>query len=340
MKWLQPLFADIDLPSRYQQRVPPLVTKLVVAGNCLGTMAIVRALLDLIWPGVAPMALIFPPIMMATLFAGLLSGTITLTVGMLWAWYVVMPVANKSLMASPAAVPTVAAVAIIGVITLLTAYVFREAVRQAQLDRNRQIADRDLFLREVEHRVKNNFAIVISLLDLQQRRAEPATAEALATAKARIEGISRAHQHLYRGDIQQADTVEISTYLSELCAALADALSLERHIELHCDSDAVAVDRDRAVSIGLVVNELVTNAAKHAFAGRDSGRIDVMCRAQAPGLRITVADDGVGIAPRKPASRQGGLGTKLVDAFARQAGGTVAVESDGSGTRVSVDLAA
>ena len=339
MKWLWPLSQDIDLPSRFKDRLPPIATRLIVAGNCLGTMAIIRALLDMITPGAAPFALVYPAVMMATLFAGLLAGAITLVVSVLWAWYFIMHPYHSFAFDDPSGPKWIAVVMIAGVITLLVAYVCREAVRTAQAERMQQIADRDLFLREVEHRVKNNFAIVISLLDLQRRRADPATADALSTAKARIEGIARAHQHLYRGASGASDTIEMSAYLKELCSALGEALSLEGGFELHCASDRVAVDRDRAVSIGLIVNELVTNAAKHAFAGRNHGRIDVACRRDLSGLRVSVVDNGIGFQPATPPTRQGGLGSKLIEAFARQAGGTVTVNSDATGTRVVVDLA-
>src|SRR5690606_3710240 len=101
-------------------------------------------------------------------------------------------------------------------------------------------------------------------LDLQRRRAsDPGTQEALGAALSRVESIARAHRHLYRGG-GSAGSVEMKDYLPDLCAALADALFLHGTITLQCTTDSVQMPRDRAVSIGLVVNELVTNAVKHA----------------------------------------------------------------------------
>jgi len=99
--------------------------------------------------------------------------------------------------------------------------------------------------------------------------------------------------------------------------------------------------RDRAVSIGLIVNELVTNAAKHAFAGRETGRIEVRFEAAAPGWKLVVRDDGIGM-PEKPraARKDGGLGQKLIDGFVRQARGTAKTESGLDGTVVTVVLEA
>ncbi len=131
-------------------------------------------------------------------------------------------------------------------------------------------------------------------------------------------------------------------YLSDLCAALADALFLRGGITLSCDADESSVPRDRAVSIGLVVNELVTNAAKHAFPGRDIGTIKVMFRNRSGGgWTVTVSDDGVGL-PEAPAvtGPDNGLGGRLIEAFARQAGGALTTDSDRTGTRVTLELSA
>ena len=189
--------------------------------------------------------------------------------------------------------------------------------------------------------MKNNFAIVAGLLDLQKRRAaDPATAEALAIAQMRVDSIARAHRHLYRGT-GQPGTVEMRDYLGDLCTALSEALFLRGGITLSCHADQAAVPRDRAVSIGLVVNELVTNAAKHAFPGRDLGSITVTFRNRTGGgWSLAVTDDGVGLPERKPtAGTDDGLGSRLIEAFARQAGGTVTTDTDRTGTRVTLDLA-
>ena len=206
------------------------------------------------------------------------------------------------------------------------------------MERDREIADRDLFLEEFDHRVKNNFAIVAGLLDMQRRRAtDPATNDALGIAAARVDSIARAHRHLYRGG--QPGLVEMQDYLGDLCAALEEALLLRGGFKLECEITPAAVERDRAVSIGLVINELVTNAAKHAFTGRESGTIVVRLDKRGDGMTVSVADDGIGV-PDVPLTPEAGngLGTRLIAAFARQAGGTLHTDSDRTGTRVTLQL--
>ncbi|NWM19962.1 sensor histidine kinase, partial [Escherichia coli] len=132
-----------------------------------------------------------------------------------------------------------------------------------------------------------NFTLVAALLDMQRRRARDAeTQSALSSALARVDSIARAHRHLYRGAASSPGAVDMAVYLEELSAALAEALFLRGAITLDCVCDHGAIPRDRAVSIGLIVNELVTNAAKHAFVGRESGRIEVRFETAAAGWKL------------------------------------------------------
>ncbi|AJP73794.1 sensor histidine kinase [Sphingomonas hengshuiensis] len=132
--------------------------------------------------------------------------------------------------------------------------------------------------------------------------------------------------------------VDIAAYLHELCAALAEALFLRGAIALNCDAEPATMPRDRAVTLGLIVNELVTNAAKHAFTDRETGTITVRFVSAEPGWRLIVADNGTGI-PAERAPRPGsGLGQRLIDGFARQAGGTIDTRSGPKGTTVTVLL--
>jgi len=331
---------EIDLLDRLAPAVPPLVTQIGFAILCSAIAIGFRVLTDLFAPAAGPFALVYPAALLATLFGRGLCGLLTSAISLVYAWYYVLPDPGSFVMAQPADGPRLLVNAVACAVIVAVAASFRRLVREATLERDRQIADRDLFLEEFDHRVKNNFAIVASLLEMQRRRADPPTAEALGIALARIESIARAHRHLYRGS-QQPGAVQMSDYLNELCAALRTALMLDAQIALRCHADPAAMPRDRAVSIGLVVNELVTNAAKHAFAGRDRGMIDVRFVACPSGWRLTVTDDGIGIPPTpKPRASDGGLGTRLIDAFARQAGGTITTRSSDEGTTITFDIVA
>lgn len=329
---------EIDLPDRLAPAVPRWVTQLGVAVLCVAMGGLLRGMINLVAPGSAVFALVFPMIMIATLFARWPSGLITAAISITYAFYVIyLPGPGNGV--EPYL--TLFAIIVVAALTIGLAEIFRRAARQATQARDSEIADRDLMLAEFEHRVKNNFAIVASMLDLQRRRVgNEAAADALTSAMTRVDSIARAHRHLYRDG--QGSEVNVRDYLNDLCSALSEALLLRGGVTLDCDADAAPIKRDDAVSIGLVVNELVTNAAKHAFVGRETGEIHVSWkRRDEGGWRLTVADNGVGM-PTSPRARKrdGGLGTRLIEAFARQAGGTLTTASDGNGTCATMEIPA
>jgi two-component sensor histidine kinase len=330
---------ELDLPDRLAGYAPRRVTQLAIGLICAAIAIVLRTPFEHLAPGVGPFVLAFPMLLIATLLGGWQAGLVTGTISSLHIWYFVLPVHHTIVKNGLADTPRAILAAIAFAILLLVTEGFRRATISGMRERDRQLAERDLFLREFDHRVKNNFAMVAGLLDMQRRRtADPATKEALAAALARVEGIARAHAYLYRGSTGTAGT-DIRSYLGELCAALADTLPPHQKIEFAADIDAAVLPRDRAVSIGLVVNELVTNAAKHAFVGREAGTIRIGFARHGGGWRLTVGDDGVGLPAQLSDDRNGALGRRLVDAFARQADGTLSVESDSHGTRFTLDLA-
>lgn len=328
---------ELDLPDRLAPAIPRAVTQIGVALLCMAAIEVSRFAINAIAPGSAVFALAFPAIMVATLFARWQSGLLTAIISIIYTFFIIYLPSAQAKAVNPGF--AVFAVTVSAVATIVLAETFRRAVRRATRERDREIAERDLMLTEFEHRVKNNFQIVASMLDIQRRRvADPTAAEALGTAMMRVDSIARAHRHLYRDG--QASEVNVRDYLQDLCRTLADALLLRGAVTLDCDADEAPIQRDHAVSIGLVVNELVTNAAKHAFTGRDSGAISVSWKhKETGGWRLTVADDGVGMpsGPR-PKRKDGGLGQRLIEAFANQAGGSLTTTSDTHGTTVTMDV--
>jgi hypothetical protein len=137
-----------------------------------------------------------------------------------------------------------------GAVVIAVAQLFRASSRSDAAHGRAKVAERDLMLRELEHRMKNNFQTVAALLSTQLRRAtdEPAR-EALREALNRVTSISQAHHNLYApGDHTQG--VEMGVYLGELCDNLAEALLLGELVRLRCNIEPGALDRDRAVAIG------------------------------------------------------------------------------------------
>ncbi len=330
---------EFDIRERLSPIMPAWASQIAFAAFCIGAEAVVRAALNLFVPNAAPFALIFPATMTATLFAGWQAGLIVLVVSELMAWYFVLNPAPSFAISDPNDIPRMVVIGLSGLMVIALADLFRRTVQTVAAQKRAEIAERDLLLREIDHRIRNNFQMVSALIDIQRRRSdEPAVQLALTEILGRIESFSRAHRHLYRQQATAAQ-VDLREYLEGLCHALAQALSLHGAVVLTLTCDDGAIHRDKAVSIGLIVNELVTNAAKHAFLGRQSGRIAVAAHKTNEGWRLIVSDDGVGLESAKNAARpEGGLGRRLVDAFVRQANGALAMETGPAGSRIIVDL--
>jgi two-component sensor histidine kinase len=309
----------------------------VTAMVCLAAAGVTRVLIDALAPGIAPFVLIFPACLIAALIGGWRPGLATLAVSEVAAWGYLIP--PRGLIWKGEAQPgNLIAIFATGLIIVAAAQLFRAMARHEADDGQARLAERDLMLRELEHRMKNNFQTVSALIATQLRRATDEQAkEALREALGRIESITEAQRNLYAvGDNDRS--VDMAAYLQGLCGNLAEALFLGELVRLECRADAGVIDRDRAMAVGLIVNELVTNAAKHAFVDGHAGQIRVAFEREARGYRLIVEDNGRGL-PADFATRRQGLGRGLVEAFTRQAGGSLTIISS-PGARFEVELAA
>jgi two-component sensor histidine kinase len=182
-------------------------------------------------------------------------------------------------------------------------------------------------IRELQHRVKNSWQIIISFLSLQRRKADsPAGRQAFTSVMERVHAISLAHDLL--SPEQGISEVEFADYLHSLCTNIDPR---NGNVTVMVDAAAATLPLDRAVPAGLIVNELVTNAFKYAFDEGQPGRIAVQFTTQPDTSEacITVEDDGKGMGPQ----REGGLGLSLVDAFTRQLNGRLERDPVEKGTR-------
>ncbi len=324
---------DLNLRKRLQPDVPPWVTEWICAGLCAAVSGLLRLIVDLLIPGTPPYLFFFPLVLLATLLAGWRSGLIALTIMMLGVWYMVLSPSRFGPL-DGIEIATLLLNGLSGMVVIAVAQAFRHAYELAQTERAAKLDVRELLLKELNHRVKNNFQMVESLLDMQRRRAKDSQTEsALADALRRVHSMAQAHAFLYSPE-DAAEAIDLGAYLHDLCASLSDSLLLSGQVRLDCRADPCSVTRDRAVAVGLVVNELVTNAAKYAFPDARQGRILVALEDRPAGCELTVADDGVGM-PAIPMMKSEGMGRKLVESFARQSGGLM---TEGQGPGVSYVL--
>jgi two-component sensor histidine kinase len=197
----------------------------------------------------------------------------------------------------------------------------RERSLKAALERQQ------VLLREIHHRVKNSLQLVSSMLNLQAG-ADPALQRQLQEASSRVLAIARAHERLYKND--DVATLDLGGYLRDVCADLSLSIS-GGTVELAA-ADGIRVATDRAVPLGLVTIELITNAAKHAYPGERKGRIAVaLSKQDEKHLVLTVGDDGVGVPPEFDVQKSRGLGMRIVRAFAEQLGGELKIRARSPG---------
>ena len=221
----------------------------------------------------------------------------------------------------------IAAGAIIGSTVQRRASARGEAVALAEAAAEAQ--RREVLLRELQHRVKNNFQLILASISLQKRRFEEGPIHhALDHIANRINAISLAHDQL--APRHDAQAVDVAGYLRALCASIEQQVE---NVAIEIEADEVELSIDRAVPLGLVLNEAATNSVKHAFAEK-GGRILVRLQTGV-GFgegRLTISDDGHGF-EKRPSN---GSGLKLIESLARQIGGQVSTESSHDGTTTSV----
>lgn len=183
----------------------------------------------------------------------------------------------------------------------------------------------DLLLQEMSHRVKNKFAMITSIIGIQGRNAPPDVKRALDDVAARVQVMATVHQFLQLS--RHDGFIDMSEYLPSLCRALRDALCGPRAITLTVHAAPIHFAADNALTAGLIVNELVTNAFKYAFEADRPGKVVVKLAMEEDGLQLSVTDDGRGY----QLGQQAGLGTRLVNVLAAQLEGNAEWRSNGDG---------
>mgnify|MGYP001809644345 CR=1 FL=1 len=205
------------------------------------------------------------------------------------------------------------------------------------------LADKEILLKEVQHRVKNNLQVICSLLRLQAGRLDGAIRGAFDESLRRIQSMSLVHELLYRSE--EPARIDLADYLQELCARLQRSFGPSA-VRLVVEAESWTVDVDRAMPLAMIASELVSNALHHAHPTGGEGHIRVtLAPPGAGGGLLRVEDDGVGLPPHvgppSPGGRAGvttqekGLGLILVQSLVAQAGATLSIERDG-GTRFTV----
>jgi two-component sensor histidine kinase len=182
---------------------------------------------------------------------------------------------------------------------------------------------------ELHHRVKNSLANAASLLKLQARpEADPQLIAALEQAANRIHAIADLHGLLY--SLEGHDAVDLGVYVRDFCERLAQSLFEDGRVQLKVTTEEVMAPFEQAAPLGIILNELVTNAAKHAYPAPEEGVVCVELRADPSAVFLRVSDAGRGF-PAGAADRPGGLGMRLVRSLVKQLCGELQVRTAAPG---------
>ncbi len=209
---------------------------------------------------------------------------------------------------------------------------------QQKKKHNRTLAKKnqemEFLLKEIHHRVKNNLEVVSSLLSLQAHEQDGQFQEVMVENQNRVQSMSIIHEKLYQGE--NLSTIEMKDYFLNLGNYVIHMFGAEECVELRCDMDAIEVDVDMAIPIGLIVNELLTNALKYAFPDGRKGYISISLTQKNNLLLMKVADNGVGRRQEKsPESK--GFGSELVRLLTRQLEGKMRLDMQ-QGTTIQFEF--
>lgn len=201
---------------------------------------------------------------------------------------------------------------------------------KAALDRQQ------VLLKEMNHRVKNSLMIVSSMLRLQASEiGDEVLTQHLNDAAQRVMAVGKVHDQLFLGS--EIERLDIGRYVEAVCRDLDASVP---QCVIHCDArSGIEITSDRAISVALIVNELIANAAKYASPGRPGGGIWISVSGADPGeLVISVRDEGDGLPADFDLDRPKGLGMRIVAAFVQQLGGTLAIRPHDPGTEFVVTI--
>ncbi|MCB9082125.1 MAG: tetratricopeptide repeat protein [Lewinellaceae bacterium] len=225
---------------------------------------------------------------------------------------------------------------------LLLAYRFarlRKKANRLLQEKNLQIekalGEKELLLKEIHHRVKNNLQIISSLLSLQSRQIEdPKALEAIQEGRNRVNSMALIHKNLYQDE--DLVGVDAGEYIEKLTESLITNYNINpKQVVIAKDIDPMKLDVDTIIPLGLILNELISNSLKYAFSDGQAGKMFVSLKREEDGLRLRVADNGRGLPANLDVENLKSLGFRLVKAFTQKLEGELSIQSD-RGTSVEI----
>jgi two-component sensor histidine kinase len=208
-----------------------------------------------------------------------------------------------------------------------------DALKGMNLKLQESLHEKESLLKEVHHRVKNNLQLISSMLSLQAARiTDAAVSELFSESRNRVRSMALVHENLYRAG--NFSKISMLAHIETLSASLARAYGLNAgSIELRTDVEDISLDLDIAIPVGLIVNELTSNALKHAFPDGRQGLVHIGLRRLGPNrCELTLRDDGIGMDGTIDPRHSDSMGLQLVHDLTEQLHGSIEVTRAGGTT--------
>jgi two-component sensor histidine kinase len=199
--------------------------------------------------------------------------------------------------------------------------------KEAEIKLRQSLSEKEVLLKEVHHRVKNNLQVISSILSLQTAHVDgdERILELLRVSRDRIRSMSFIHESLYQN--KDFSSIDLATYIDGLSRNLVMSYSLTGNIQLERDLKRVELVLDQAIPCGLILNELISNAFKHAFPNGRAGKVHIGSNLVGNQVSITIADDGAGLPEGFHTDKDGNLGLELVHTLVEQLDGKLDVKT-------------
>jgi two-component system, sensor histidine kinase PdtaS len=224
-----------------------------------------------------------------------------------------------------------------GLLIFFLGIIYRVFLRKKKYSEllEKQNKEKEFLLKEIHHRVKNNMEIISSLLSLQTAQIENDSLQNLMIeSQNRVHSMGLIHQNLYLGENIAA--IEMKKYFINLSQYVLETFGATERIKINCAMESLDLDIDRAVPIGLIVNELLTNALKYAFPASSQGEINIHLEEKGDKLLLKVADNGIGL-KNNSEIRGTGFGSQLIGLLCRQLEGKMILSQEG-GTQIKFEF--
>ncbi|KAA3640751.1 MAG: hypothetical protein DWQ02_01545, partial [Bacteroidetes bacterium] len=210
----------------------------------------------------------------------------------------------------------------------------RQLEEQKDIIQN-SLQEKELLLKEIHHRVKNNLQVISSLLNLQSRTIQDQEAKnAIREGQNRVKSMALIHQNLYQ--TEHMTSMEVGDYIGKLGQSLFDSYNVDPDkVSFNMETEPLHLDVDTLIPIGLILNELLSNALKHAFPENSTGEINVTFKKQTDDLVLSVQDNGVGYSATNPTHKKKSFGMTLIDAFSEKLNAAVEVLEQ-NGTAINI----